>query len=86
MKKMNGNGQININQTIVEIFKTDVNSEPLANEIVCGLNKLYPDCLISFDLEDCDKVLRIESNNSIDVFGVINYGKCNNIEISLIDY
>lgn len=83
---MNGNVQININQTIVEIFKTNVNSEPSANEIVYGLNKLYPDCLINFDLEDCDKVLRVESYNAIDVFGVINYGKCNNIEISLIDY
>lgn len=83
---MDVNENIKVSPSTVEIFKTDVNSEPLANEIVCGLNKLYPDCLISFDLEDCDKVLRIESNNAIDVFGVINYGKCNNIEISLIDY
>ncbi|WP_335587280.1 hypothetical protein [Galbibacter orientalis] len=42
----------------------------MANQIVSDLNQLYSDYQINFDLEDCDKVLRIESNNSIDILGV----------------
>ncbi|WP_456866015.1 hypothetical protein [Galbibacter sp. BG1] len=56
----------------------------MANQIVSDLNQLYSDYQINFDLEDCDKVLRIESNNSIDILGVLNFGKLNNIKIELI--
>ncbi|SHJ11532.1 hypothetical protein [Pseudozobellia thermophila] len=80
------NAQINTTSTIVEIFKTNVGNQQLASKIVADLNQLYPEYRINFDLEDCDKVLRIESYNSIDVFGVLNYGKLNNLEIGLIEY
>lgn len=76
----------NNSSSIVEIFKTNICNEYLANRVVADLNKLYPDYLINFDLEDCDKVLRIESKNKIDVLGVIEYGKENTFEIELIDY
>ncbi|OWW23365.1 hypothetical protein B4Q04_21220 [Zobellia sp. OII3] len=72
--------------TIVEIFKTNVRNPLLADQIISGLNQLYPNYLINFDLEDCDKVLRIESNKSIDISGIISYGKSNNFQIELINY
>ena len=81
---MKVNEPIKTPQAIVEIFKTSVNNQQLANQIVSNLNQLYPDYQINFDLEDCDKVLRIESNNSIDIIGIFNFGKLNNIKIELI--
>ena len=81
---MKVNEPIKTPQAIVEIFKTSVNNQQLANQIVSNLNQLYPDYHINFDLEDCDKVLRIESNNSIDILGILNFGKLNNIKIELI--
>lgn len=83
---MKGDEHIKINRTIVEIFKTNVNDQPLANKIVSELKQFYPDCQINFDLEDSDKVLRIEGYSSIDILGILNYGKISNIQIEVIDY
>ena len=77
--------QINTIFTIVEVFKTNVSNQHLANRIITDLNQLYPNYRINFDLEDCDKILRIESYNAIDVLGIINYGKYKSIQIKLIN-
>ncbi|MBO9620594.1 MAG: hypothetical protein J7539_16345 [Niabella sp.] len=45
----------------VAIFKTDVLDEPAAKRMVGCLKKLLPGSKINFDLEDCDKILRVES-------------------------
>lgn len=45
---------------MVEVFKTDVNNPEQATELINLLSKHFPDCQINFDLEDCDKVLRVE--------------------------
>ena len=75
-----------VNRNIIEIFKTNVNNRQSANKIVYELNQLYPKYRINFDLEDRDKVLRVESHTSIDVLGIINFGKLNNLEIKLLGY
>tara|TARA_A100000171_G_C2045362_1_gene102509 strand:+ start:318 stop:569 length:252 start_codon:yes stop_codon:yes gene_type:complete len=71
-------------KSTVEIFRTNVGGQQLANKVISGLNQIYPDYHINFDLEDCDKVLRIENQNDIDVLGVLNYGKNQHIKIELI--
>ncbi|MGM8362258.1 hypothetical protein ACSV4D_10120 [Flavobacterium sp. ARAG 55.4] len=83
---MKVNTQINTTSTAVEIFKTNVTHNQLANKIVADLKHLYPEYRINFDLEDCDKVLRIESYTGIDILGILNYGSLNSLEINLIDY
>ncbi|WP_194766485.1 hypothetical protein [Tamlana sp. I1] len=82
---MKVNPQINTTSTAVEIFKTNVTHNQLANKIVADLKQLYPEYRINFDLEDCDKVLRIVSDNSIHISRIIDYGNSNNIQIELID-
>lgn len=77
--------KISVNRNIVEIFKTNVDSRKLASKIVTDLNQLYPNYHINFDLEDCDRVLRIEGNISIDMLGILNYSRNNNIQIVVID-
>jgi hypothetical protein len=50
---------------IVEVFKTNVQNSNMANYIISLLQKEFPNCKINFDLEDCDKILRIEGNGFI---------------------
>ncbi len=50
---------------MIEVFKTNVEEVSDANKIVIMLLQHIPDSMINFDLEDCDKVLRIEGKNFI---------------------
>jgi len=44
----------------VEIFKTDVVKKNQAEKILLILNNHFPHFKINFDLDDCDKILRVE--------------------------
>jgi hypothetical protein len=44
---------------MVEVFKTDITCPEAANEIVDELHHQFPLASATFDLEDCDRVLRI---------------------------
>lgn len=46
--------------TIVEVFKTNVPGEAPAKELVTQLLSVYPMHRINFDLQDCDRILRVE--------------------------
>jgi hypothetical protein len=45
---------------MVEVFKTNIRSKNNSKIISNLLNKHYPHLKINFDLEDCDKILRVE--------------------------
>ncbi|WP_343696864.1 hypothetical protein [Flavobacterium sp.] len=45
---------------VVEIFKTNVIKESDKNYITAVIQNQFPDYKINFDLEDCDKILRVE--------------------------
>ncbi|MBL0735451.1 hypothetical protein JI750_01020 [Flavobacterium sp. GN10] len=47
-------------EKIVEIFKTNVQKESDRDYIITMMQNQFPDCKINFDLEDCDKILRVE--------------------------
>ena len=47
---------------MAEVFKTDVQETAHAEKIVDLLYKHFPARKINFDLEDCDKILRIDSH------------------------
>ncbi|MDX5348094.1 MAG: hypothetical protein LPK19_12715 [Hymenobacteraceae bacterium] len=48
---------------MVEVFKTDVQRQPEAEKLVAALQQLLPGSKINFDLEDCDKILRVEADD-----------------------
>ncbi|MBK8603962.1 MAG: hypothetical protein IPN87_13160 [Saprospiraceae bacterium] len=48
---------------MVEIFKTNVKKKKRSEKVVSLLSMKYPDLKINFDLEDCDKILRIEGES-----------------------
>lgn len=45
---------------MVEVFKTDVHQEQQATGLLKILGRLFPLWKINFDLEDCDRILRVE--------------------------
>lgn len=46
----------------VQIFKTNVRDPLAASHISLLLQRRFPDRKINFDLEDCDKILRVEGH------------------------
>lgn len=49
---------------IVKVFKTDVRDQAAAKRIAQELESYIEESRINFDLDDCDKILRIESRES----------------------
>ena len=45
---------------MVEVFKTNVQHRELAEQLVSVLHGRIDFCKINFDLDDCDKILRVE--------------------------
>jgi hypothetical protein len=65
---------------IVEVFKTNVISKLAARAILVEIGTHQPEYKCNFDLEDCDKVLRIENasgrvdvNLVMEILGAKNY-------------
>lgn len=50
---------------MVEVFKTNVEEHAAADRLLCLLQQHFPHSRINFDLEDCDKILRIEGGHFI---------------------
>lgn len=48
---------------MVEVFKTNVSSEGHASTLIGLLQLAFPHHKINFDLEDCDKILRVEGHS-----------------------
>ena len=48
---------------MIEVFKTNVQEFSEAQKLVALLLRHFPNSKINFDLDDCDKVLRVECNN-----------------------
>lgn len=45
---------------MVEVFKTNVNSRKHAAMFLAQMHKTHADYKANFDLEDCDRILRVE--------------------------
>jgi hypothetical protein len=52
-------------ETMVEVFKTNVEGHAAADTLICLLQQYFPCHRINFDLEDCDRILRIEGDDLI---------------------
>ena len=44
---------------MIEVFKTDVVSEAVARQLVATIAEVLEGCRANFDLEDCDRILRV---------------------------
>lgn len=48
---------------MVLVFKTNVQECELAQQLIERLLSCFPHCKINFDLQDCDKILRVEGHH-----------------------
>jgi hypothetical protein len=48
---------------MVEVFKTNVERPEHSEMLIDQIINHIPNCQINFDLEDCDKILRIEAES-----------------------
>lgn len=60
---------------MVEVFKTNVQKETDTNYIIAIINRQFPTYKVNFDLEDCDKILRVEGVQ-LDCKNIIEYLNC----------
>ncbi|MFH6996604.1 hypothetical protein ACHRVZ_01660 [Flavobacterium sp. FlaQc-57] len=58
----------------IEAYKTDIKTKEDARFIVALLQFVISDCIMNFDLEDSNHILKIETNREIKemVYGVFN--------------
>ena len=71
---------------MVEIFKTSVNSKRQANKLLKSLSTCLPAYHFNFDLDNCDRILRAQSNGvPIETTRVIETVKDHEIEITLLE-
>jgi hypothetical protein len=47
---------------MIEVFKTNVREVEVSVRLTQTLHEHFPNAKISFDLEDCDNILKIESD------------------------
>ena len=47
---------------MVEVFKTNITETEAARQIALQIQAILPGAQINFDLDDCDKILRIEND------------------------
>lgn len=59
---------------MVEVFKTNITEKCLADKIKSQLMLYFPEIKVNFDLEDCDRILRVEncSFETKEVIQIIN--------------
>lgn len=53
---------------IVSVYKTNVNTKTKLRKVKPVLNRILLNSKWNFDLEDCDKILRVESQKSCSGF------------------
>jgi hypothetical protein len=58
---------------MVEVFKTNVKDPIKAEALILKICQLFPHYRVNFDLEDCDNILRVETNQAtVDADGIIS--------------
>ena len=50
---------------MVEVYKTNVEYRETAEKLEAELKEIFPGSIVNFDLDDCDKILRVESDKDI---------------------
>ena len=69
---------------MIEVFKTNVDNPPEADTVLRLLAHEFPDFKVNFDLEDCDKILRVKGT-FIDPMRVVEYVVSQGFDCEILD-
>lgn len=47
-------------RAVIEVFRTDITESVAAGRMIALLEEAFPGTRVNIDLQDCDKVLRLE--------------------------
>lgn len=50
---------------MIFVFKTSVKTKTQAKKLKQPIDNLFPNATWNFDLEDCDKILRVDCNENV---------------------
>jgi hypothetical protein len=56
---------------MVEVFRTNVEDEDHAALLIVEIQKAFPAYFANFDLEDCDRILRVRTYRQVDAEAII---------------
>ena len=71
---------------MVEVFKTNVTTWDHANRLIDQIHHTYREYKANFDLEDCDRILRVQSSGCpVECGKIIQIVRGHAIEISLFE-
>lgn len=57
---------------VIEVFKTNVTHPAHAKMLIDVIHANFDGCTANFDLDDCDKILRIASGRDIGIAGIVD--------------
>ena len=70
---------------LIEIFRTNVEDESTADRTVNALHENFKNVSANFDLEDCDRILRVESiDGNIMLKEILHFLTSLNLKVELI--
>lgn len=69
---------------MIEVFKTNVENASDASNIVQVLLQHFPGSRVNFDLQDCDRILRVEGKDFC-VETILTFMKENGFHCSVLD-
>lgn len=70
---------------MIEVFATNIDTDQQAEKVLLQISEVFPNYMANFDLEDCDKILRIETQQTtIDTQSIIQLINEMNGEASLL--
>ena len=56
---------------MTELFRTNVDREESARDICKEIANFFPAYAVNFDLEDCDRIMRVKSMDDIDARAIM---------------
>ena len=69
---------------MIEVFKSNIIKKKQAKEFKKNCLNKYPNYLITFDLEDCDKIVRVEAK-ILNVKDIMNIAHDSNILLQILE-
>ncbi len=69
---------------MIEVFKSNIIKKKQAKEFKKECLNKYPNYQITFDLEDCDKIVRVEAK-SLNIKGIMDIAHNSNIGLQILE-